>query len=249
MSKSNQQSNPESRRQQLRVAQEKAAKQERTRKGVIIGVVALIAVAIVGGVTWAVMSLNQQNQTAATVNTDYTVMVGSADAPVAVDIFQDFICPYCGEFERANGADIAALVDSGTAQVRIHPMNFLDEASQGTKYSTRAANALITVYKAEPDKALAFNSAMYENQPAENTTGLSDAEIATIATSVGVSSDVVATFTDLSNTSFADNSTQAAFADGITGTPTILINGTKFSGNILTAGPFRQAVEAAAAGK
>lgn len=246
MSKSNQQSNPESRRQQLRVAQEKAAKQERTRKGVIIGVVALIAVAIVGGVTWAVMSLNQQNQTAATVNTEYTVMVGKPDAPVTVDIFQDFICPYCGEFERANSADIAALVDSGTAKVRIHPMNFLDEASQGTKYSSRAANALITVYKAEPDKALAFNSAMYENQPAENTTGLSDDEIAKIATSVGVSPTVIATFGDLSNVSFADNSTQAAFSDGITGTPTILIDGTKFSGNILTAGPFRQAVEAAA---
>lgn len=241
----NQKPDPSSKRQQLRAAQEKAAKQERTRKIVLISVVALIVVAVVGGVSWAVMSLNQGKKITAT--DTYSLVLGKTDAPVTVDVYQDFICPYCGEFERANGADIKSLVDSGQMQLRIHPMNFLDEASQGTRYSSRAANALITVQKAEPDKALAFNSALFENQPAENTTGLTDEEIAQLATSVGVSDAVVATFTDYANVDFATQSTKAANVDGITSTPTILINGTKFSGNILTAGPFKQAVEAAAA--
>lgn len=240
----NQKPDPSSKRQQLRAAQEKAAKQERTRKIVLISVVALIVVAVVGGVSWAVMSLNQAKKI--TASDTYSLVLGKADAPVTVDIYQDFICPFCGEFERANGADIKSLVDSGQMQLRIHPMNFLDSTSQGTRYSSRAANALITVQKAEPDKALAFNSALFENQPAENSTGLTDEEIAQLATSVGVSAKVVATFTDYANVDFATQSTKAANADGITSTPTILINGTKFSGNILTAGPFKQAVEAAA---
>lgn len=240
----NQQPDPSSKRQQLRAAQEKAVKQERTRKIALISVVALIVVAVIGGVSWAVMSLNQGKKV--TANDTYSLVLGKTDAPVTVDIYQDFICPYCGEFERANGEDIKALVDSGQVELRIHPMNFLDDYSQGTKYSSRAANALITVQKAEPDKTLAFNSALFANQPAENTTGLTDEEIAQLATSVGVSPALVATFTDYANVDFATKSSDAANTDGITGTPTILINGTKFSGNILTAGPFKQAVEAAA---
>ncbi len=243
----NQQSDPSSKRQQLRAAQEKAVKQERTRKIVLISVVALIVVAVIGGVSWAVMSLNQGKKI--TANDSYSLVLGKSDAPVTVDIYQDFICPYCGEFERANGEDIKALVDSGQIQLRIHPMNFLDSYSQGARYSSRAANALITVQKAEPDKTLAFNSALFANQPAENTTGLTDEEIAQLATSVGVSAEVVATFTDYANVDFATKSSDDAKKDGITGTPTILINGTKFSGNILTAGPFKQAVEAAASAR
>lgn len=77
------------------------------------------------------------------------------------------------------------MVDDGTVLLRIHPMNFLDDASLGTKYSTRAANAFVTVWKAEPDKALAFNKLLFANQPKENTTGLTDAQIAQIASQAG----------------------------------------------------------------
>lgn len=242
----NQKPDPSSKRQQLRAAQEKAAKQEKSRRIALISVVAVIVLAVVGGVTWAVLSLKQNNQVAAT--DTHALVLGKADAPVTVDIYQDFICPYCGEFERANSADIAALVDSGQMRLRLHPMNFLDNASLGTKYSSRAANALVTVYKAEPDKTLAVNAALFANQPAENTAGLTDEEIAQLAISAGVSPSVVATFTDQANVDFATQSSKDADKDGITGTPTILIDGNKFSGNILTAGPFRQAVEAAARG-
>lgn len=242
----NQKPDPSSKRQQLRAAQEKAAKQEKTRRITLISVVAVIVLAIVGGVTWAVISMNQSKQIQA--SDVHALVLGKADAPVTVDIYQDFICPYCGEFERANSADISALVDSGQMRLRLHPMNFLDEASLGSKYSSRAANALITVYKAEPDKTLAFNAALFANQPAENTTGLTDDQIAQIATQAGVSAEVVATFTDMANVDFATQSSAEASKDGVTGTPTILIDGKKFSGNILTEGPFRQAVEAAAKG-
>lgn len=242
----NQKPDPSSKRQQMRAAQEKAAQQEKSRRIVLASVVGVIVLAVVGGVTWAVMSLNQGKQISAT--DSYALVLGKAEAPVTVDIYQDFICPYCGEFERANSADIEALVNSGQMRLRLHPMNFLDGGSLGTKYSSRAANALVTVNKAEPDKTLAFNAALFANQPAENTTGLTDAEIAKIATDAGVSPEVAATFTDLTNVSFATNSTKDANKAGITGTPTILINGTKFGGNILTAGPFRQAVETAAGG-
>ncbi len=257
MSKSNsagQQPDPGSRRQQLRQEQEKAAKEAKIRKIISIAALSVVGVAVIGGIVWAVMSMGTlAKPTASTnptgsnpVNATYAVTVGNATAPVTVDIYQDYICPYCGDFERANSSDLAALAASGKVFLRLHPMNFLDGASQGTKYSTRAANALVTVFKAEPDKVLAFNSALYAVQPKENTPGLTDAQIAEQAKSAGVSDATIATFTQLSNVDFVNNTTQAAGADGVESTPTVLINGTQFTGNLFTAGPLRQAVEAAA---
>jgi protein-disulfide isomerase len=248
-----QQPDPGSRRQQLRLEQERVAKEAKVRKIVSFVALGVLGLAVIGGIVWAVMSMGaltaKNPSSTITVNSTYTVVAGDAKAPVIVDVYQDYMCPYCGEFDRANAADLSALVASGQAQIRLHAMNFLDDASQGTKYSTRAANALVTVFKAEPDKVLAFNTALYADQPAENTPGLTDAQIAERAKAAGVSDATIATFTQLSNADFVTSTTKAAFADGIESTPTILINGTAFNSKaIYTAGALRQAIEAAAKG-
>jgi protein-disulfide isomerase len=243
-------SDPTSKRQQLRLEQEQAAKEKRIRNIITYVAVGLGAIALIGGIIWAVLTYSSQapKPIAVKVNTEYTVLAGKPEAPVIIDIYQDYICPYCGQTERANQADLAALVASGQAAVRIHPMNFLDGASKGTKYSTRAANALVSVAKAEPDKIMAFNSALFANQPAENTTGLTDAEIANLATQAGVTKATIDTFASLTYADFVTSSNSAAFADGITGTPTVLVNGAEVpTRDLLKAGPLKAAVLAAAA--
>lgn len=240
---------PGSRREQLRAEQARAAKEKRIRSIITYVAAGLAAVAVIGGIVWGVVAAasaaSKGNATPGT-STQYAVTVGKTDAPVTVDIYQDYMCPYCGQFERTNSGDIAALAADGTAQIRIHPMAFLDDASQGTKYSTRAANALVTVYKAEPDKALAFNAALYANQPTENSAGLSDAQIADIAVKAGVSQTVAGSFASMANASFVADGTKAAFADGVESTPTIKLNGKQYTGSINTAGAFKAAVLAAA---
>lgn len=47
-----------------------------------------------------------------------------------------------------------------------------------------------------PDKVWDFHNALYVNQPREGTEGLSDVQIADIATGVGVPADVADTFTE-----------------------------------------------------
>jgi protein-disulfide isomerase len=250
---SGQNPDPTSRRQQLRLEQEKAEKEKKVRRIVTASGVGVVIVAVVGLIVWAAMSLGSANPTAsgtasgATASAEYSLQFGNAEGAVTLDIYQDFMCPWCGQFERANRDDINALVAGGKVNLRIHPMSFLDSGSNGTKYSTRAANAMVTVYKAEPDKALAFNEALYDNQPAENSDGLSDAKIAELAKSAGVSQATIATFTQLTNTEFVTNTTNAAFSSGISSTPTILINGTQFSGSIVTAGELKTAVDKAIA--
>jgi protein-disulfide isomerase len=247
---SQQAADPNSRRQRLRAEQEKAAREARVRKIITFSGLGVVLVAVISLVAWGIVSgVGKAKQAENGVNATYAAVIGQDTAPVTLDVFQDFMCPVCGEFEKANGADVGKLVAAGTVKLRIHPMNFLDDSSLGSKYSTRAANAFVTVWKAEPDKALAFNTLLYGNQPKENTTGLTDAQIADLAAKAGVSQAVIDTFAKLTNADFPTNATSEAYAQSVTGTPTVFINGTKFTGDLFTAGVLSAAVQQAASSK
>lgn len=233
-------------RELLKELRAREAREKKIRRGVTIGVLAVVVLALIAGLIWLIPVLAAKNSTTGTASDPYAITIGSASAPVTIDIYQDYMCPYCGQFERAQTSDLKVLVDSGTAKVSFHVMAFLDDNSSGTKYSTRAANAFVVVAQKEPDKALAFNSALFVNQPSEGSTGLTDAEIATRAKSVGVSDAVANSLASLSQADFVKSSNDAAFAAGITSTPTIKVNGTVLSRNLYSAGSLRAAAEKAA---
>jgi protein-disulfide isomerase len=174
------------------------------------------------------------------------IPVGAPAAPVTVEIVLDYMCPACGRFEQANGDELDRLVRAGTAKVELRPISFLDRTSQGARYSTRAANAMATVADRNPEKAWAFNSALYDNQPEEGTRGLSNQQIADLATQAGVSRDAVDAFHERVFEPWVAEVTQAAFDSGVEGTPRVRINGVVFQGDVFRAGPLTQAVEAAA---
>lgn len=243
----------QSRRDRLRAEQERAAREKRVRTRVTLGVVGVVLLVAVGLVAFVVVRSggSAEQPTAGSTPTGeaidgYALVAGSADAPVVVDVYQDYLCPYCGQFERANRDDLQAMVADGTMRLRLHPMNFLDPQSGGSRYSTRAANAVVTVAESEPDKLLAVNAALYDQQPKEGTTGLSDEQIAGVARSTGVSESTIEKFAAGTYESFVDAADQAAFADGVQSTPTVQINGQPFEGDLYTAGALRTAVEAAA---
>ncbi len=144
---------------------------------------------------------------------------------VRLDIYFDFMCPICGQFEQYRGPEIDALREAGTVDVYYHPISILDGYSQGSGYSTRSAAAGVLVAQEAPDKFLAFTQAMFINAPEENSSGLTDAQIQAIATAAGVPADVVAKIPDLAYTSWVRNATEKASVDGVRGTPTLALNG------------------------
>ena len=174
------------------------------------------------------------------------LVTGAANAPVTVAVYLDYLCPYCARFEKANAAELERLIAAGTVRLELHPLAFLDRLSAGTRYSTRTANAVATVADAVPDKVLAFHKALYDGQPAENGPGLTDDEIAAVAAGVGLDTAVTDRFRLATFEPWVTAGTQAAVDDGVSGTPTVRINGKAFTGDLYTAGPLTKAVETAA---
>ncbi|MDI6910612.1 DsbA family protein [Nocardioides sp.] len=246
------------RTQQLREAQRIAQAQQARRRRLVTAVGAVVILGLVAAIVFAVVSTvtgdDDGPQAAsgdvvapANIDPSGSFAVGQDDAPVTVEIYYDYMCPACGAFEAANSGELDRLVADGTARIELRPISFLDEQSRGTRYSTRAANAFATVVHGAPEQAWAFHTALYENQPDEGTEGLSDDEIAAIARDAGVPDDVVERFGEGTYEPWTASVTQKAFDSGIQGTPTVVVDGEQFQGDVYTVGPLTEAIESAAA--
>lgn len=161
------------------------------------------------------------------------ILVGEGED--RLDTYVDFMCPVCNQFEQVYGAEIEGLVDDGSITLGIHPISILDDQSNGTQYSTRAANAAYCVAAADPDASLPFLQAMFENQPAENTDGLTNNEILEVASGVGVTG-IDSCVNDGSYAGFVTAMTeQTPVQPGQSGiaTPTVAVNGDVISNSDL----------------
>ncbi|MDR1189360.1 MAG: DsbA family protein [Bifidobacteriaceae bacterium] len=145
--------------------------------------------------------------------------------PTQIDVFVDYMCPYCRRFEHDNGAEIQELVDRDIAALVMHPVAILDRLSNGSLYSTRAAAAAYAVAAGAPDKFGQFNSTLFADQPAEGSSGLSEAELENLAHSIGIEPVVARTFADNAFLTTVARDTQAAIDIGLQGTPTVLLTG------------------------
>ncbi|GGL00828.1 hypothetical protein Ppa06_69230 [Planomonospora parontospora subsp. parontospora] len=245
------------RSRELRDARAAAERRQKKRNraitaggGVIIGclliaiVVSLINAAGSGGSR--ITAASQDKAVAPAIATAAGALaVGDAAAPVKLEVYLDYMCPFCGRFEQANSTELDRLVADGAVRLELYPLAFLDRMSSGSRYSTRTANATATVADRAPGALLAFNTALFAHQPAEGSSGLSDDEIAALARNAGVPQDVADAFTDRLFQPWVETSTAAVFKTGIEGTPTVKINGEVFTGDLYTAGPLTAAVTAA----
>jgi len=206
-----------------------AAAGKRTNWFAIWVSVAVVAVVVAAGVVVVIINNAATDPgpapEAAIVNTE-TGAISVGDGPDVVATYIDFMCPICKQFEGVYGETLNKLVADGSITLEYHPVAILDSKSQGTAFSTRAANALYCVAVTTPEAVTPFVSAMYANQPSEGTPGLSDDEIISIATDAGAA-DAASCITDRTYDGFVGERTQAmpTTADGGRGTPTVTFNG------------------------
>ena len=223
------------------------ARETRRRRTLIGGIAAVVAVVLAVVVVIAVQSARTSTSADAAVpahTTDGAIVVGQATAPVTIDLYEDLQCPVCQQFEAANRSTLAGLVAGGTVQVHYHLMAFLD-SSANQQYSTRALNAAGAVLNAQgPEAFQQFHDLLYENQPPESGPGLTDDQLITYAERAGATGETVASqVRDLTYGDWVKQVTDQASQDGVTQTPTVMVNGTPLT-DLSTAG-LTAAVDAA----
>jgi protein-disulfide isomerase len=221
------------------LAQSQIGKKER-RSTIIIVAASIVGIALFAGIIYFIVSSSKvpglsEAGAVLPAGSDDTggIPVGSTgivgvevpgdDVP-RVDIYEDFMCPICGQFEEINGADLDAMREAGEISVYYHPISILDRYSAGTDYSTRSANAVAAVADQAPEFFHAYAEALYANQPEENTEGLTDGTLADMAVSVGVPQDVADSLADGSFNKWVAASTDQSSQDGVQGTPTVMVN-------------------------
>jgi protein-disulfide isomerase len=226
---------------QAKSAREKAAEMraEAARKeargraiAIVSAVVAVIVVAVGAGVIIQVAKHNQDTKTAAATAppanlTKDAYIVGNTTAKVTVEVWEDFQCPACQNFESLNGAQLKKWAEDGTAKIEYHPVAILDRYST-TEYSTRALNAFAAVANAKPEAVEKFHSLLFTNQPAENTAGLPDSQLIDYAVEAGVDKAAVeSAITSRKYEGWTKKVSDEFSKKGFTGTPTLVVNGKK----------------------
>jgi protein-disulfide isomerase/uncharacterized membrane protein YphA (DoxX/SURF4 family) len=197
--------------------------------GAVVVLVALIGVGVQSGRAKIQGSLTATN---ATVKNG--VVFGKA-AAATVDVYEDFQCPNCRNFEDSVGAQVDKDVRANKAQVRFHIMSFLDSSSGGNRYSSRAANAALCASDISVDTFIAYHNYLYRKdiQPAEGTHGRTDGQLESYASKIGITGNKLTTFDTCVSTekhkALVQALTDQASKNGVNATPTIKVNGKSIS--------------------
>ncbi|MFE7843888.1 DsbA family protein [Microbacterium sp. NPDC057407] len=188
-------------------------------------VVALVVVAILVVTLSNQSSGPQPDQAPSASNIDSeTGAILFGTGPDQVDTYVDFMCPYCAQFEQAEGETISQLVSDEQITLSVYPVAILDRLSQGTQYSSRSASAMYSVAEADPDHAYAFLRELFAQQPPEGSEGLSNEEIVDVARAAGVTMTPELEESILSSR-YLDFAQRTALPQEARGTPTLVVNG------------------------
>ncbi len=229
----------QSNREQLRRNQAAQARQKRLTR--IIGVGAAVLVVVLIGVFVAVVIQNQShtsttssatppNATAAKDGIVVNPGKAAAGAPV-VELFFDYQCPICKQFEGAYGASLKSLADSGAIELHYRNMTFLDNNLNNDSSLRAGIGAACSDFSGQYS---AYHEAIYANQPAKEGDGYTDEILrVTIPAAAGISgadlTSFQSCFDDQATRAFVQGTNEAASKSGVNATPSVRVNGKELS--------------------
>ena len=236
-----------------------ATPKSQQRKGASPLVVAtVVAVVVLAAVVTAVI-LGSQNKQAATTAGGSSIPRGASamgagivvnpDAPAGaptLDLYEDFQCPVCAEFEKRFGADLTALAEQGQVKLVFHTLSFLDDNLRNDS-SNRAANAASCA--ADQDKFLGYHAATFSGQPVKEGAGYTDAALKSFAETAGLTGAGVTTwekcYNDRAHNQYVESVQTQSEKDGVNGTPTLKLDGKTLNLQGLTVESLAAAVKGA----
>ncbi len=205
-------------------------KKDKQRRTLIQVAVAVVLIALIAAIGFSIAGKDSDTTAVpasapSSVTGDGAIRIGDPNASVVVTVVEDFQCPACKQFEAISGDTLSELVADNTIAVDYKPIAILDRMSS-TNYSTRAANASLCVADADISAWPTWHKAMFEQQPTEGGAGLSDDDLLGITQLANIDGpDLSSCITDGTYTDYVASQTQSVLDGGVTGTPTVTVNG------------------------
>jgi protein-disulfide isomerase len=208
------------------------ARRRERRRNLLVGAGVVLAMALVVGVIVLIsVSRDDSDEVADRAtegSSDYGLVVGPEDAPHTIVIYEDFLCPICGIVENTAGERLSRLAEQGQVRIDYRPVAFL---SRFGPYSEDALNAFFVVREESGDDvAKTFHDLLFANQPAETGPFPDTGDLLDLAVQAGAEkADVQDGIENGGQADLVAGATQAADAIGVTGTPTIVLDGEPFA--------------------
>jgi len=206
-------------------------------------VIIMVAFIVVVGVVFSLIS-NRSNSTAAVPASvsaaDGYGIVLNPNAKPTIDVYVDYQCPACKNFELINGGYLNEVIAQNKAKVVYHPMTFIGPES------ILAANAAACA--ADENEFVDMNLALFQNQASsENSGKWQNESLLNLGKSVGINSaKFEKCIKDGSYVKWTGNVSAASAKANVNSTPTIFVNGKQLDRNTEYGDPvkFRAALAA-----
>lgn len=239
-------------REQIRQQQQQLASKDRRMKIIFRSLIGVAVLVIASVITVIVLNQDEGGMAATPGNMTEDGIVfagegGSIEADGETDsevphvmVFVDYQCPHCADFDELNMETLQDEVADGNATLEIRPVALMDNSSQGTQFSTRAANTAACVAENDPNAFLEVSEQLFLHQQQAAQGAINQQMLADIAADAGADSDE--TNTCIMEDEFVDwvrDSTDRALSNpdltgpsGNFGTPTIMVNDQRYNGPI-----------------
>jgi protein-disulfide isomerase len=184
------------------------------------GPVALVVAAVAVGV--AIQAARSQSNKPQTAPAHALVQggeaLGRASAPVLVEEYGDFQCPICAAFEKTTGPTVRKLVAQGRIRFVYHPLAFIGPESLSAANAAECAG--------DQGRFWPFHDLLFARQAPENSGFLSTQRLLDLGRQAGVSDQrFQQCVRDGTYNGWLQQSNDQASRRGVTGTPTIFIDG------------------------
>ena len=217
-----------------------APKKDNFTRNLVIAVIVGVLLIMVGGTLFSKRA-DSSAKTPASVSAERNYGItfnGELTGVPVIDVYEDFQCPVCAQFEKLNGDYLESLIADKKATVVYHTLSFLGPES------VNAANA--AACSADEGKFLKYHRTLYANQKAENSGAWSNDVLTVLGQVAGITSKK---FSECVNKGdylkWVVNVADAGAKANVNSTPTVFINGKEIDRKTeyFDAAKFKAAVE------
>ncbi|MDS1269344.1 thioredoxin domain-containing protein [Lipingzhangella sp. LS1_29] len=265
---------PRAARDRLKAEQQRQRRRNQQLKLVaIIGAAVLIVVLVAGG--GYLYSIQDEGEdftgdlAPQVLQEDGSVVMAQEDAQApVVEVYADFQCPACADFEDVNAGTLQQLAAEGEAIVHLRTVSiFASQDATAGANSLRAAAAARAA--ADHDRFVEYSELLWEHQPSNNSVGYVPEDLIAWGEDVGIDapefaervhseSELIERYYDdsvdvdlggsyveevLEATASVNERYPAGSADAFTGTPTVYVNGERLGNEMYSSRGLRGAVE------